>query len=83
VISQSFSRFLLGDWTRFFLADIIMSRLSRRRRAWRREISPGQPYQPVAKLLAQHPGADFFDFTFSKFAELERPERDADEPCNA
>jgi hypothetical protein len=57
-----------------------MPRLSRRRQVRRREIGPGLPYQSIAELLAQHSGADFFDFTLAKLAELEWPERDADEP---
>ena len=80
---RSFSRFLLRDWTRFIMARFIMARLSRRWRAWCREIGRGQPYQLIAELLAQHPGADFFDFTFTKLTELARPERDADEPGDA
>jgi len=86
---RSFSRFfLLRDrtrfiMTRFILARFIMLRLSRRWRAWRREIGPGQLCQFIAELLAQYPGANFFDFAFAKLTELERPERDANEPSDA
>src|SRR5437763_4302835 len=55
----------------------------RRRRRWRREVSPQQLYQFVTELLAQHAGADFFNFAFAELSELERAERDADEPLDA
>jgi len=57
--------------------------LSRRRWAWRREIGLGQPYQLIAELLPQHSGADFFNFALTKLTELERPERNADQPSDA
>jgi hypothetical protein len=74
---------LLRDWTRFIRARFIMPRLPRRRRrrrVRRRKIGPGLSCELVAELVAQHAGADFFDFTFGKLTKLERPERDADEP---
>jgi hypothetical protein len=80
---RTFSRLLPRVWMRSIPARFIMPRLSRRWRAWRREIGLGQPYQLIAELLAQHPGADFFDFALTKLTELERSERDADEPSHA
>jgi hypothetical protein len=85
---RPFSRLLRRVWMRFVSAHFIamrfiVPRLSRRWRAWRREVGPGQPYQLIAELFAQDSGAHFFDFALTKLAELERPERDADEPSDA
>src|ERR1700741_4337492 len=89
---RSLSGFLLRDRTRFIMPRSIMTRSilarftmtlpPRRWRAWRREIGPGQLCQFIAELLAQYPGANFFDFAFNKLTELEWPERDADEPSD-
>jgi len=64
---------LPDDWTRFIGARLIAPWLPRRR-AWRREIGPGLPRELIAELLAQHTGADFFDFAFTKLPELKWPE---------
>src|SRR5215472_3010236 len=66
--------------TLFILALLTVPRFWRWRRTRNREVRAGQSRQPVAELLAQHAGADFFNFTLIELTQLKRAKRDADEP---
>src|SRR5579871_6712455 len=55
---------------------------SRRGRKRHREIRAGLDDQARSELLAQGPRADLLDLALGQFAELERTERHADEPCH-
>src|SRR5579859_1378750 len=55
---------------------------SRRGRKRHREIRAGLDDQARSELLAQGPGTNLLDLALGQFAELERTERHADEPCH-
>src|SRR5262249_53280205 len=56
------------------------TRRGRGRRNGRRKVGAGLRDDPRAQLVAEHPGAHLLDLALGQFAELERPERYADEP---